>query len=62
MTAETFKNLNKDIELEKSNLDKSLNDLLLIVDSINIEEFNKIHSQGINFFSKFITTVFFPFV
>ena len=53
MTAETFKNLNKDIELEKSNLDKSLNDLLLIVDSINIEEFNKIHSQGINFFSKF---------
>lgn len=55
MTAETFKNLNKDIELEKSNLDKSLNDLLLIVDSINIEEFNKIHSQGINFFSKFET-------
>jgi len=57
MTAEIFNKLSKNIETEKNNLDKSLNDLLHSIDNIDVKKFNEIYSKGIDFFSKFETFV-----
>ncbi len=53
MTSEVFNDLSKNIESEKNNIDKSLSELLSSLDNLSVEKFNKIYSEGMDFFSKF---------
>jgi len=53
MTSEAFNDLSKNIESEKNNIDKSLSELLSSLDNLSVEKFNKIYSEGMDFFSKF---------
>jgi len=57
MTSNQFTILSNDIESEKNKLDSIFNKLLSSMDTLSQEQFNKIYSQGINFFSKFETFI-----